>query len=192
MISQEQAAAIKVLCEKHHEHRLAKYRDWRACCQIAQYYIQRAGIGHAPPVLKILDLGAGLSYLGAECQELGHEATSLDLPEALPEEAARVLGVRYIPCVIMANMPLPVDGMYDVITAIRLNMTEPDRWGWDEYRVFADEVLSHLNLGGRWLMAPNRGANVAFVLDADKWREILNGRATVTNPTKDTILITKQ
>ena len=190
MITEQQAAAVKRLFTAYPEHRLTKYRDWRACCSIAQHWIALLGLRDSPP-LKILDLGGGLSYFGALCNELGHDATTLDLPEEFPEKVAETLGVRYIPHLLVACVPLPGDRTYDVITAIRLNMTEPERWGWDEYADFTDDVLSRLAPGGRWFMSPNRGDNVAFVLDADKWREILGERGTVRKPTPTTVLVTK-
>ena len=93
---------------------------------------------------------------------------------------------------IVAGVPLPGNEAYDLITALRLNLTEPDRWQWEEYRAFADEVLGRLNPGGRWFMAPNRGENVDFVLHVETWKAILGARATVTNPSRTSVLITKR
>lgn len=200
MITTEQARSIKLLCQQHSDHRLAKYRDWRMACRLAEHYARLLGlhVGRRQldsircPRLKILDMGGGLSYFAAECQAMGHDATTIDLPDELPEAAAKVFGIKYIPHMIVAELPLPGTETYDLITAFRLNLTEPDRWQWDEYRVFADEILGRLNPGGRWFMGPNRGENVAFVLDVEKWKEILGSRATVCNPSRSTVLITKQ
>jgi len=191
MITTEQAGKVKALCAKHSAHRLSKYRDWRMACQLAAYHATLLGLRDSPP-LKILDLGGGLSYFAAECKSLGHDATTMDLPEELPEAVAEALGVRYIPHMIVSRVPLPGTETYDLITAMRLNLTEPDRWQWDEYRIFADEILGRLNPGGRWFMDPNRGENVAFVLDAAKWREILGDQVTAENPSRSTVLITKR
>lgn len=157
---------------------------------MADYYVALLGLDGTPP-LRVLDLGAGLGYFAAACQALGHDATALDLPESLPEETARALGVRYIPHMIIAGLPLPGDERYDLITAIRLNLTEPDRWQWPEYEAFADDVFGRLNPGGRWLMAPNRGDNVEFVLDIGKWGQILGDRGTASNPNRSTVVLTK-
>lgn len=182
MITEDEARRIALLCRQWPEHRLTKYRDWRACCNVAQHYIRLLGLRDGPP-LKILDLGGGLGYFAAECRALGHDATSLDLPEELPEAAARALGIKYIPHLIVAGVPLPGSETYDLITAIRLNLTEPDRWTWREYADFADDILGRLSPAGRWFMTPNRGKNVDFVVDAQRWRDILDDRAVVTNPT---------
>ena len=191
MITTEQARAIKLLFRQHPNHRLAKYRDWRAECQVAEYYAGILGLGNSPP-LKVLDLGAGLGYFAAACQAMGHDATALDLPDPLPAASAAALGVKYIPHMIVAGVPLPGDETYDLITAIRLNLTEPDRWGRGEYREFAADVFGRLNLGGRWFMAPNHGDNVDFVLNVKMWRKILGELGTASKPDRSSVLITKR
>ncbi len=191
MITDEQGRAVKLLLRRHPNHRLAKYANWRAECKVAEHYTHLLGLHESTP-LKILDMGGGLSYFAAECQGMGHDATTMDLPDPLPEAMAKALGVKYIPHVITAGTPLPGDETYNLITAIRLNLTEPTRWGWVEYREFADEVLRRLNPGGRWFMAPNRGENVDFVLHAEKWKAILGARATASSPSRTSVLITKR
>jgi len=190
VITQREADAIESLCRQYPDHRLTKYRDWRACCSHAQHFISVLDLRDREP-LRVLDMGGGLGYFAAECRALGHDATVLDLFEALPQATAEALGVRYVPHMIMAGVPLPGKETYDLITAIRLNLTEPDRWTWDEYAKFATEILGRLNSGGRWFMAPNRGDNVAFVLDVQRWNEILDGRATAENQTRFSVTITK-
>lgn len=191
MLTSEQAKAVRRLCHEHPNHRLFKYRHWRAECQVAAYHCTVLGITDAPPCLRVLDLGGGLSYFAAECNRRGHEATTLDLLDDFPQQVADALGVLYVPWMIVAYNRLPVSGPFDLITAMRLNMTEPDRWGWPEFEWFANHLLNLLTPGGRWYMNPNRGENVAFILDAAEWVRILGDRASVSHPTPHSIVIRK-
>lgn len=153
------------------------------------------GLGlHRPPFgLRILDIGCGVGQFIRVCNDLGHSATGIDIPDVTIARAAELYGVSYRPHTIKAGEKLPADLCgYDLVTMFGVNLRRSDGtyWTWSEWEPFANDVLSRIVVGGRWVLRPNLGDGPDIVLDIERWHSILRGASVAR--TENQITITKE
>lgn len=115
---------------------------------------------HRVSGLRVLDLGCGTGLFLLVCKALGHAAVGLDLPEReLPSPEREIyvglceaFGVHVIRQSILPFEPLQLEEKVDLITSysIRFNKLKTGSdWGRAEWKYFVDDMLSHLQPGGR-------------------------------------------
>lgn len=163
------------LADKYPDHPMAKYAiDQRRWEWQAETFAKSVGLHDPAEKLRMMDLGCGFGYLVTHCNRLGHQATGLDQPVPIIEEAARLSGLPIIWHRIQDGVKLPGTDQYDLITAQRLNLIELNgcRWGWPEWERLCADVMDRLRPGGRFVVLPNLQAETDFVLQTEHWRAI--------------------
>lgn len=186
MITAEQERALTEIGERHPQHFMVKF-----CTECQQWYrtamrtARQMGLQNGQP-LRTFDLGCGFGYFILACRKLGHHVQGLDLPDWVIQGAATVLGITYWPHTITAQKPLPLAVDHcDLITTFGVNFRHSARsyWGWDEYRYLAQDVLSRLNPGGRWVLRPNQasasGKQFSDLFDQAAWQTAVGDFAHV-------------
>jgi SAM-dependent methyltransferase len=172
-------AVLTALAEAHPDHFMRKFYTtplrWEG---EAQTNCELFGIGFAPPVLRILDIGCGFGFFLAACRLRGHETFGLDIPDPVIQEAAAVVCGCCVPHVLRPDNLLPTElKRLDVVTMMGVNLRhEGEWWGWQEYTHLAGDILQRLNPDGRWIIFPNRGLDTDWVLDSAEWRTQLGAR----------------
>lgn len=115
---------------------------------------------------RVLDLGSGTGQFLFVCRVLGHDAVGVDLPaEALesPEreiftQMPEAFQVSVVRTAISAFQPLQVNGKFDLISSFMVcfnNLKRDDEWTRPEWEFFVQDMLLHLNPGGKLALRLN-------------------------------------
>jgi SAM-dependent methyltransferase len=181
VIGDRQFTAIEALDSTGHP--LAKF--FRGPAEWMRRAHQRAialGLSQGPKRW-ILDVGSAIPYFAAACDLCGHDVLSIDVPDPLVEQAARILGYDFIGHVITPRIPLPkLPHRFDLITCFGVNMHADGRdLSFGEYAGAVDAMIAQLNPGGRVVVAPNRGWLGDRWRLVTRWRKSLRARARITN-----------
>jgi hypothetical protein len=145
----------------------SKYLDLDRHLAAAIDRCERAGVG-TQTKLAILDVGTGAGYFPFVCQNLGHTAGALDVPNhTFYSEMIQLLGVVCHPHRIRAFEPLPRLGRkYDLVTAFAIcfnNHARDDLWGPREWDFFLCDLRDNvLARDGRALLELNQEPNGEF------------------------------
>jgi SAM-dependent methyltransferase len=128
---------------------------------------------HRPPPLRILDLGCGPGWFLAAGMYFGHEATGVDLPDAMMRERDRIVYTevpRALKCLeriarapILPFTPLPLDGSYDLITAFQVcfdGQWDGRPWGVKEWAFFLEDIRRLGARSGRFYLQLNANASL--------------------------------
>jgi len=178
MITAKQQDALRLLGADYPDHPMVKF-----CERPSEWYGEALHIAvgldlHKSKPLCVLDIGCGFGYFIQACDDLGHAAGGIDLPDVVILAAASILRAEVAPWKIEACVQLSkVFCRADLITTFGVNFRREDDtyWGVEEYVFFTRDVLEHLNPGGRWVLRPNRPCT----WDVGKWVDQIEDFADV-------------
>lgn len=186
MITAEQDKALRALAVKYPRHPMAKFCvrpiSWYA---IADRIAGELGL-HERTSKHILDIGCGFGYFVKSCCDHGHVAGGIDIPDAMIEEAVKIISHTYTPLWITAHVPLPY-GLrgYDTVTTFGVNFKHIDGTYWDhrDYAFLANDIRNRLSPGGRWILRPNQTTDkqhpIANLMRTEWWMGIVPASTSV-------------
>jgi len=114
------------------------------------------------PQQRILDLGTGGGHFPFIAQSYGHEVVGIDKSSDIYQQILTMYGVPRIEHEIKAYQELPVEGKFDLITALRMmyNFTGvkgPNLyWDFNSWKWWMEHLSSKLRFPGRIFLALNK------------------------------------
>ncbi len=193
MITPEQTQLLAALRSADRDHYMAKFcqgpKGWLAA---ATRTFRESISGALDDRSHILDIGCGFGYFVSACQEAGHDARGIDVPDTMIQQASHILGIPYDPCTVTANKRLPREYRdLDAVTSFGVMFRHGppgesgNYWGWPEYAFLAWDICDRLRPGGRWIIRPNKvseqGHDFSYLLDDSQWNAAVGDFATVTS-----------
>ena len=129
-------------------------------------WITSLGLDESPP-LKILDLGVGGGHFDFIAKCYGHDPVGIDLFEEAYDEILRVYEIPRIVHRISPEGRLPVEGLFDLITAFQITFnnresailratSEGALWSEVDWKAFLDRLFPLLREGGRIVLVLNK------------------------------------
>lgn len=129
----------------------------------------------------ILEIGGGVPYLAAAASLFGHDVLSLDEPDPVLDEAARVLGYDYCEHLITRGDLLPtLPHGFDLIAALSGLTMDGDLCPMKDAARVIDAALRRLNPGGRIVAAFPREYQHGRWTVCSRWRRLLRSHVRIT------------
>ena len=129
----------------------------------------------------ILAIGGGVPYLAAAVSLFGHDVLSLDAPDPVLDEAARVLGYDFCEHVIRHGDLLPMlPHGFDLIVAFHGLSIDGDLCDMRNAARIVDAAARRLNPGGRIVTAWPREYQHGRWAVCSRWRRLLKSHMRIT------------